>query len=65
MNRALLAMAFCLVAMAALRAAPVLLGVSGVPLTPAAVVVAWAALALAPLEAVVTASPRLFTARHS
>jgi|GEM_PF-2163387 len=56
MNRALLAMAVCLVAMATLRVLPVVLGVSAVPLTPAAVVVAWAALVLPPLEAVVTAS---------
>ena len=56
MNRALLAVACCLVAMAVLRAAAVVLGVSGVPVTPAAVVVAWAALALPPLEAVVAAS---------
>lgn len=56
MNRALLAMAVTLVAMAVVRALPVIVGVASLAATPGAVVVAWAALVLPPLEAVVTAS---------
>jgi hypothetical protein len=56
MSRVLLAMAVGLAAMAMVRVLPVVLGVASVPLTPGAVVVAWAALVLPPLEAVVAAS---------
>lgn len=56
MSRALLPMMVTLVAMATLRALPVIGGLAAVPATPGAVVVAWAALALPPLDAVVTAA---------
>jgi hypothetical protein len=56
MSRVLLAMGATLVLMALVRALPVVIGVAALPVTPAAIPVAWAALTLAPLEAVVAAS---------
>jgi hypothetical protein len=56
MSRVLLAMAVGLATMAMVRVLPVVFGIASVPLTPGAVVVAWAALVLPPLEAVVAAS---------
>jgi hypothetical protein len=56
MSRVFLTMAATLIATALVRAFAVMIEVASIPLTPAAAVVAWAALSLAPLEAVVAAS---------
>lgn len=56
MSRVLLAMGVALAAMAVVRSLPVVVGLASLPATPVAIIVAWAALVLPPLEAVVAAS---------
>ena len=53
MSRVLVAMFVTLVLVAVRRAVPVMIGVTGLPLTPGAVVVAYAALSWPPVEAAV------------